>query len=79
MSIPYAQCVLPLDLFSKLWFISFAQTHMRRHKLSAHIALEEQYAELSRYPAGSLGKFASTAYVGINQNQLERLIAAVEK
>lgn len=58
------------------WLISFACSKMRLYRVSAHIALEEVYAESRSAQDGSLIKFAANAY---GKCDLERLIAAVER
>jgi hypothetical protein len=64
---------------ARAWLIIFATGKMRLLKISAHIALEECYAEGMQAAAGSLYRFAAGAYENISQLQLQRLIAAVEK
>lgn len=64
---------------ARAWLIEIARNKVRRDRVSAHIALEEVYAEGQRAAEGSIYHLAATAYEGISQNQLERLIAAVER
>lgn len=64
---------------ARQWLVELAQSHKRRTRVDAHIALEEVYAELSRLPEGSIGRFASSAYENITQRQLTMLINAVDK
>lgn len=66
---------------ARQWLVEMAHSHMRLYRTSAHMALEAVYDQslAPNVHANSLYKFAASAYEGITQRQLERLIASVEK